>query len=308
MGLEGIVKGERKPPRLTLYGAPKVGKSTFAGDSPNPVFVTTEDGVDNLPVAQFPAAKNWKELLDRVRQVATQPHDHKTIVIDTLNGAVELAAQHVCDKMYGGQWTAKGGNGGFLAWGQGWRATSEEVRALLAALDDCRTKGMMVVLLAHTGLQTVKHPSEGDYSKFAPDIEKPVWARIAKWCDIIMRADYETTVLRQDRGKAKVISSSTRYVTTEGSNAMDAGCRVGYELPARFPLMWGDFDAAMGKENVTQKEIGELWGILNEDERKKTIAWLGVDKIEDAPLTKARQLLDRLKAKKAAQDAEKEEK
>ncbi len=308
MGLEGTITGERKPPRITLYGSPKIGKSTFGSQSPDPIFVTTEDGIDNLPVAQFPKATTWQQLLDRIGQVAEEKHDHKTLVIDTLNGAVELAAQYTCAQSFGGVWTAQKGKGGFLSFGQGWKATSEEVKKMLVPLDACRARGMTVLLLAHTGFQTVRHPSEGDYSKFAPDIDKNVWARIAKWCDIILRADYETTVLKQDQGKAKVISTSTRFMSCAGSNAEDAGCRVGYELPERLPLMWGDFANALGSPDDTLEEVKKLWDILDDKEKKKTIKWLGVTEFTDAPLTKLRQLLDRLKEKAVTNAAESEEK
>ncbi len=38
------------PPRILMHGLPKVGKSTFASQLPNPVFLPTEDGLNGLDV------------------------------------------------------------------------------------------------------------------------------------------------------------------------------------------------------------------------------------------------------------------
>lgn len=309
MVLRGVVRGKRRPPRLTLYGPPGVGKSTFGADAPKPIFVTTEDGVDNLPVDQFDKAQTWTGLLDNIRQVAKEEHDYKTIVIDTFNGAVDLAAQYVCETRYGGQWTAKKGDGGFLAWAQGWKATAEEMRPLLALLDDCRARGMIVLFLAHTGLQNVKHPVDGDYTKFAPDVDKFVWAKVSSWCDIVLRADYEYSIVRDKASsKGRAVGTQTRKIFCTGSAAEDAKCRVGYELPDEFSLSWDEFHAHLGSGGATLAEVNELWPLLTDEEAKATLLWFGVDKLEDAPLTKMRQALNRLRQKQAENMATKSEK
>ena len=37
-----------KPPRLLVYGTEGIGKSTFAAQAPHPIFVQTEDGLDEI--------------------------------------------------------------------------------------------------------------------------------------------------------------------------------------------------------------------------------------------------------------------
>lgn len=295
-----VIGGKKLPPRIVFYGPPKVGKSTFASESPAPVFVGTEDGVDNIPVPQYPRATSWPELLENVREIANEKHEYKSIVIDTLNGAAELASQHVCQKVFAGDWGPKG----FASFGQGWAATSEEMRQLQSILDACRARGMYVILLAHTGLTTVRNPIQGEYSKFAPDVDRRVWARFQGWADMILRADFDYTVITRREGtKGQAIGTSQRVIFAVGSAAEDAGCRVGYELPEKLPLSWEAFQLALGGTASLADEARTLWPALTSEEQSKALGFLGIASINDigkAQAQKLAQIVNRLREKAAA--------
>jgi hypothetical protein len=276
-----------------------VGKSTFGSEAPKPVFICTEDGVDNIPVDQMPKPATWTELLANVRRVAEEKHDYQTAVLDTLNGSVDLSLQHICREQYGGQMVAKKGDGGFLAFGQGFKSVSDEQLKLIALLDECRKRGLGIILLAHAGVQNVRNPISGDYMKCSPEIERVIWSRWFAWVDIVGHADYEYAVIK-DGQRGKAVGGNVRHLRFAGSAAEDAKCRVGYELPDQMDLSYEAFAAALGKPDSTLEEIKSLWSVLTGDEAKKALAWLGVQRIEDAPLTKARQLLNRLREKDAA--------
>ena len=46
--------GVARPPRIVLYGTHGIGKSTFAAQAPNPVFIPTEEGLDAINATAFP--------------------------------------------------------------------------------------------------------------------------------------------------------------------------------------------------------------------------------------------------------------
>lgn len=300
--LKAITQGRKLPPRMVLYGPPKIGKSTFGAESERPIFVPTEDGIDNVTVDRFPRVNTWADLVANLESVASDEHEYQTLVLDTLNGAAELASQHVCETKFGGDFGPKG----YSSFGQGIAATSEEMRRLLPILDRCRERGLMVLLLAHTGIQSVKNPIDGDYQKFTPDVDRRVWARFAAWADIIARVEFEHTVVRRGEGSGKAVGSSTRVVRFTGSAAEDAGCRVGFDLPDRLPLSFQAFRDALGDSSETTSEVAQLWSLLSPEEVKKTLAWLGVADLQHATPAKLRQLLNRLR-QKAADQAQKEE-
>jgi len=308
--LPGVIRGSIKPPRLVLYGPPKIGKSTLGADMPAPIFVTTEDGVDSLPVDQFPQAANWQKLLENVSTVADGDHDYRTIVIDTINGAANLCASHICDTIFGGVWVSGNGKTGFDSYGKGQMATGEKITELFALLDKCRAKGMTVALLAHTGVQTVKNPVLGDYQKFVPDLAKPVWAKLSAWADIIIRADFDYVVTEDKSTKAKrARGDSTRILIASGSAAEDAGCRVGYHLPERLDMSWASIAEHLGRDANTVNEIRELLHLLDDGQIKKTLAYLHIksmDELDKAQAERCRVVLNRLKIK-ADETAESEE-
>ena len=61
--LENIRKGKTKqPPRLLIYGSEGVGKSSLAANAQSPIFVPTEDGLDQIDCESFPLSKSFDEL------------------------------------------------------------------------------------------------------------------------------------------------------------------------------------------------------------------------------------------------------
>ena len=316
MTLQGVVRGRRRPPRIVLYGPAGIGKSTFGASAPQSIFVPTEDGVDNVPVDQFEKVQTWEDVQARLQQVATEKHNYRTVVLDTLNGAVDLAAEMVCKNQYGGQWTAKKGDGGFLGWAQGWKSTAQTIRSILRTLDYCRKRDMTVILLAHTGLHNVRHPSQGDYTKFAPEMDKAIWSPICAWADMVLRADYEYVVVpgKSKMAKGRAVGSSVRKLYTVGSAAEDAKTRAGYELPEVMDLDWLAIENELGKPNVTIQEVQLLWNIMDEEQSMKALAYLGVDSataLDSADLHKLKIMLNRLRMlhaeQAAAQDSETED-
>ena len=73
MSLENIVTGKiTKPLRMVLYGTEGVGKTTFAANAPNPIFISTEDGADHCDVARFPVPTGWREIFNAIDVLINQ--------------------------------------------------------------------------------------------------------------------------------------------------------------------------------------------------------------------------------------------
>lgn len=84
--------------KIVIYGPEGIGKSTFASQFPDPVFIDTEGSTKHMDVARFPKPSSWTMLLEEVKQVRDCPSCCKTLVIDTADWAEQLCINHVCGK------------------------------------------------------------------------------------------------------------------------------------------------------------------------------------------------------------------
>jgi hypothetical protein len=299
-----VTKQLKLPPRLVLYGPAGIGKSTFGAESEEPIFVCTEDGANNIPVDKYTFADGrikteaWEEFLDALKDIATEEHEYRTLVVDTWNYATVLAAQKVCRERFNNKSEVFNDYGG----NRGYAAVAEEIRPALKYFDICREREMTVILLAHDGILNVKNPIQGEFHKFSGDMHKFVWNVVAQWADVIGHADYKYVVVgtRDARGnekKGRPDGDNTRLVTFAGNAAEAAKNRVGFELPDSLPLSYRLFKANLGKDTHTLEQVKDLWGVLSADEVAIGQKWLGVDKLEDAPVFKLRQMLTFLQSK-----------
>src|SRR5215207_8519510 len=106
-------EGSGLPSRGVIYGPEGVGKTSLAAAAPRPAVLMTrgETGLQTLidagrvpPTPHFPELQSWVDLLGAVEALRSGDHDHRTLVIDTVNGAERLCHEHVCARDFGGRW------------------------------------------------------------------------------------------------------------------------------------------------------------------------------------------------------------
>lgn len=308
-----ITKAKWLPPLMCIFGTPGIGKSTFAAGAPNPIFVTTENGVDNLDVARFPKAETLAEFLRNLRMVAEEDHEHGAVVIDTLTGLMDLYHQDKKD--------IPGDKGkplyDFVGYGgsSGWSGVAKDFRAeVLPLFLKCKERGMYVILLAHTGEYTRKNPLGPDILVAAPSVSKAFWKDLLGYLDVIGRADFVYSGTAIDKAGTKVKASTdvemvdgvkvkVRQLCFESGAEQDCKARVGYELPATMPLSWEAFASSLGNIKALAGEIRDLWKYLPADKAAGTLAWLGVNSLEqlaEANRAKLSQIRNRLLELKAS--------
>ena len=75
-----------------------IGKSTFAAQFPESMFIDTEGSTTHMDVKRFARPTSWTMLLDQVKYVKANPTICKTLAIDTGDWAELLCIEHVCSK------------------------------------------------------------------------------------------------------------------------------------------------------------------------------------------------------------------
>jgi hypothetical protein len=231
----GIVQA---PYRLVVHGTDGVGKSTFAANAPAPIFLGAEDGTGHLDVARFPAPERWQDVLDAVRTLTNDAHDYRTLAIDSLDWVEPFIWQHVCDAD-GVDMIEKVGGG----YGKGYTAALDLWRVLLASLEKLQTtRGMHVVLIAHSWIKMFKNPEGDDFERYILKLNDKAAGLCREWAKGVYFANYETFAVKEKSKRVKGVSTGARLLHTQRTAAYDAKDRYG--LPESLPLSWEDFDVA----------------------------------------------------------------
>lgn len=290
-----------QPDRVLLTGTEGVGKTTFAADAPNPVFICAEDGLPPVlgEVPRFPTPESLSDVQEAIRTLVREDHDFRTLVIDTVDWLEPLVWQKVCTENGWKDIEAPG-------YGKGYVAAAEEWRKLLSALDVLRKKkGMEVILLAHASIRTFQNPAGGDYSRYECKLNKNAAALLKEWVDTNLFAIHEEFVqVKNGKETRKGVSTGRRVVHTERTAAWDAKNR--YALPSELPLNYADYAAARAaaqpadpKELRLEAEalLSELQ--LSEDDINQTKSV--IEKAHARGAAHLARVVDRLRSKVAEQ-------
>jgi len=255
--LESITRGkENKPPRIFLYGQEGVGKSCTAAQAPNPIFIQTEDGLDEINTAKFPLAKSLNDVLNALAALRDEQHDFQTVVLDSADWLERLIWDKVCQDF--GVRSIEKADGGY---GKGYVHALTYWRQIVSLFNELRNvRGMIVIVIAHSKVERFEDPENAAYDRYTPRLHKSATSLLCEWVDAVLFATKrfrvskeEGTGFQGDRAIATAIGANggERILRTVGSPACIAKNR--FNLPAEIPLSWQSFMdayAAGGEANV----------------------------------------------------------
>ena len=243
--LDSIKSGkESRPPRIMIYGAEGIGKSTFAASAPKPVFIQTEDGLGEIDCHKFPLATKLEDVTAALTCLRDEQHDFQTVVIDSADWLERLIFDNICDT-YGVNCIEKA-DGGF---GRGYNRAFdkwEEIVELLQELHDKRN--MTIILVAHATVKPFQDPENSAYDRYSPKLHKVTTDYIVEWADAVFFANKRFRVSKENnRAIASPIGANggDRVMRTISSPACVAKNR--YDLPQELPLSWTAFIDAYSK-------------------------------------------------------------
>lgn len=237
--LDSIRKtSDTKPPRTLIYSTHGIGKTTFAANAPNPVFIQTEDGEGSLEFATFTPGSvftSYDDIVEALNSLGAEDHDFKTVVIDSLDHLEPLVWQKTCDAHGWQDIEAPGFGKGYVAADVYWR----QLLMLLNALRN--VKGMNVILTAHAKIEKFESPEHDAFDRYDIKLHKRANGLVQELVDVILFAGKKIHVVKEDQGFNKSRSrgmsmGDERVMYTTERPAFVAKNR--YNLPAEMPLDW----------------------------------------------------------------------
>jgi hypothetical protein len=207
---------------ILVYGAPKIGKSSFASRFPEALFFECEPGLSQLEVFKLPTY-TWDDFLSACKLVASGEHRFKTIVIDTADNAFKFCSEYVCGKHnieYEGD----------MGHGKGWALVKNEWHRVLTRL---ASLPYGLVLISHAQDKTIETRT-GEYTKTQPSLPDRARNVVLGLVDMILYCD---AVPRKDAAGNVTVE---RVMRTKPHPTYEAGDRTG-RLPDILPLEYDAF-------------------------------------------------------------------
>ncbi|MBP1044873.1 ATP-binding protein [Enterococcus sp. BWM-S5] len=239
-----ITKGRvAKAQKVVVYGPEGIGKSTFAAQFPDPLFIDTEGSTSNMDVARFDKPTSWTMLLQQVDYVKMN-RPCQTLVIDTADWAEELCKNYL---MSANGWQAIDATG----YGVRYVALATEWGRLLNKLSDLVEAGINVVLTAHAQIRKFDQPDElGSYDRWELKLEKKNAPLAKEWADMVLFCNYKTIVIADGQDGKKKAQGGKRVIYTTHHPAWDAKNR--FELPDQLDM---DFNLIAGIFQIKQPPL-----------------------------------------------------
>ena len=87
------------PRRVMLYGTHGIGKSSWAAQAPDVLFLNLEDGLNDIDCAKTAHLKSYADVKSALLWLVTNPgHGFKSLAIDTVDWLEALIHQDVADR------------------------------------------------------------------------------------------------------------------------------------------------------------------------------------------------------------------
>ena len=232
--LDLVVSGKQKEPRRCLvYGTNGIGKSTFASRAENPIFIKTEDGLNDIDTNSFPICASFDEVVSQIRTLINEDHEYKTVCLDSLDWLEKLiftkvAADNQKDNI---------SEIGFYA---GYSMALDHWIKILDGLDALRSKGMSVILIAHSKIDKYEAPDQDGYDRFLPNLHKYAVPVICEWCDEVLFAKYVSFAnKKKDEKKAKGVGTGERVMFCQERPAYT--CKNRLEMPDQLAFNYANY-------------------------------------------------------------------
>ena len=202
----------QRPIIVTLFGEGGMGKTTLASMFPSPVFIRTEDGTASLQgadhVSLMPLAHSVQDVFDQIEALATQDHEFRTLVIDSVTQLATMIEHEIVAGDPKAKSIAQAGGG----YGAGYSAAAErhrQIREWAGSL--AYDKGMNIVFIAHADTEVLDLPDYDPFARYCIRMHRKSVPHYTDNVDAVCLIRLKTHVVG-DEDKRRAISSGEREI------------------------------------------------------------------------------------------------
>ena len=217
-----------------IYGAAKVGKTTFAKDM-GALILACEDGTRAMSGAYAQIIQSWSDirLMARLLKDDRMKNKYKAIAIDTVDIAAALCDKYICNQ-----------NGvdklGEIPYGGGWSAFKKEFEDVFRGI---ALQGYAVLFISHDKEKVITRQNGTEYTKIVPTVSDSINNIVKNMSDIIAYG-YQAP------------ESEDRFMILRSDGSIEAGTRFPY-MESKIPFGYQYLVEALNKAiDEEEKHIG----------------------------------------------------
>jgi len=226
---------ERLPARVIVYGGDGIGKSTFASQFPNPIFLDIEGGLGSIETPRVDLVEQkFHQILETLALLIKEDHDFQTVVIDSLDWLERKIFAAVCEDK-------KLSSIEDVPYGKGYVFALTQWSRIINGFDMLRKQRKIVsVFIAHAKVRQVADPTVAAFSRWDLQLNDKASAVLKQWADVVGFAGTETIVTSKQgdfgRTQVRATSSGERWLWVNEEPSYDAKNRYG--ITEKLPLSY----------------------------------------------------------------------
>lgn len=264
-----------KPLFMCVYGDAGIGKTTFASTAPKTLFITTEEGTNEMDVARV-QVNSWEEMTSLLSELIEKPTDYKTIAIDSLDQLEVLIHKKVAVDENKGSIEEIGWAKGYIFALNYWIQFIDSLKELRNA------QNKNIILVSHAHLRSKNDPQYNEtYDRYELKLHRKASELVKECVDMLLFIKKEIA-FKKDGNKTKAFDMDRRLIYTEMQAAFDAKNRYGLPPEIEFQKQnaFGDLMKAINEsrgesaESLTREIKNLIERVTDKEIREKAIASL----------------------------------